>query len=82
MAGRIANIGDHQGLLPKARTATGMDGTLHTDFRKSETSRDIKKTTWFTQYLSYLNPKGEDSSCNIDRSISTYISKLKWAWQA
>ena len=26
-----------------ARTATGMDGTLHTDFRKSETSRDIKK---------------------------------------
>ena len=29
----------------QARTATGMDGTLHTDFRKSETrrSRDIKK---------------------------------------
>ena len=27
-----------------ARTATGMDGTLHTDFRKSETSRDIKKS--------------------------------------
>ena len=26
------------------RTATGMDGTLHTDFRKSETSRDIKKS--------------------------------------
>ena len=26
-----------------ARTATGMDGTLHTDFPKSETSRDIKK---------------------------------------
>ena len=26
-----------------ARTATEMDGTLHTDFRKSETSRDIKK---------------------------------------
>ena len=25
------------------RTATEMDGTLHTDFRKSETSRDIKK---------------------------------------
>ena len=25
------------------RTATGMTGTLHTDFRKSETSRDIKK---------------------------------------
>ena len=26
------------------RTATGMDGTLHTDFRKSETSRGIKKS--------------------------------------
>ena len=26
-----------------ARTATEMDGTLHTDFRKSETSRAIKK---------------------------------------
>ena len=25
------------------RTAIEMDGTLHTDFRKSETSRDIKK---------------------------------------
>jgi hypothetical protein len=25
------------------RTAKEMDGTLHTDFRKSETSRDIKK---------------------------------------
>ena len=26
-----------------ARTATDMDGTLHTDLRKSETSREIKK---------------------------------------
>ena len=26
-----------------SRTATGMDETLHTDFQKSETSRDIKK---------------------------------------
>ena len=25
------------------RTATEMDGTLHTDFRKFETSRDMKK---------------------------------------
>ena len=25
------------------RTATEMDGTLHTDFRKSKTNRDIKK---------------------------------------
>jgi hypothetical protein len=29
-------------LYYNARTATGMDGTLHTDFQKSETSRDIK----------------------------------------
>ena len=28
----------------KWRTATGMDGTLHTDFRKSENSRDNKKS--------------------------------------
>ena len=31
-------------MLPIARTATGMNKTLHTDFRKSETSRDIKKS--------------------------------------
>ena len=29
--------------MPKSRTATEMDGT-HTDFRKSETSRDVKKS--------------------------------------
>ena len=40
------------------------------------------KTTCFTQYLSYLNPKGEDSSCNNVGFIATYTSKLKWAWQA
>ena len=27
--------------------------------------RQTNETTCFTQYLSYLNPKGEDSSCNI-----------------
>ena len=27
----------------RPRTATEIDGTLHTDFRKSETSRDSKK---------------------------------------
>ena len=37
------------------------------------------KTTCFTQYLSYLNPKGEDSSSNIDGFMATYISKTKWA---
>jgi hypothetical protein len=30
----------------------------------------------------YRNPKGEDSSCNIDEFRAIYISKLKWAWQA
>ena len=42
---RIKNYGPYkiQYLQGKSRTATEMDGTLHTDFRKSETSRDIKK---------------------------------------
>jgi hypothetical protein len=40
------------------------------------------KTTCLTQYLSYLNPKGEVSSCNIDGFMATYIPTLKWAWQA
>ena len=30
-------------ICDRPRTATGIDGTLNTDFRKSETSRDIKK---------------------------------------
>jgi hypothetical protein len=30
--------------LPRSRTATEMDGTLHTDPWKSETSREIKKS--------------------------------------
>ena len=34
-----------------------------------------------TQYLSYLNPKGEDSSCKIDGFMATYTSKLKWMKQ-
>ena len=42
----------------------------------------VVKTTCFTQYLSYLNPKGEVFSCNIDGFMATYSSKLKWAWQA
>ena len=36
------------------------------------------KAIGFTQYLSYLNPKGEDSSCKIDEFMATYTSKLKW----
>jgi hypothetical protein len=28
------------------------------------------------------NPKVEDSSSKIDGFMATYISKLKWAWQA
>ena len=29
------------------------------------------KTTCFTQHLSYLNPKGEDTSCKIDGFMAT-----------
>jgi hypothetical protein len=34
------------------------------------------KTTCFTQYLSYLNPKGEVFSSNIDGFMTNNISKL------
>jgi hypothetical protein len=37
----------------------------------------LELRTCFTQYLSYLMPKGEDSSCNIDRVLATCIPKLK-----
>ena len=40
------------------------------------------KTTFFTQYLSNLNPEGEVYSSKIDGFKGNYISKLKWAWQA
>ena len=52
-------------------------------FRENRSSESLAvKTTCFTQYYSYLNPKGEDSSCKIDIFMATYRSKLKWAWQA
>ena len=35
------------------------------------------KTTCFTQYLNYLNLKGEDSSCRIDKFRTTYTFKTK-----
>ena len=35
-----------------------------------------------TQYLSYLEPKGEVICCKIDWLAATFISKFKWAWQA
>ncbi len=40
------------------------------------------KTTFFTQYLSNLNPEGEVYSSKIDGFKGNYISKLKWVWQA
>ncbi len=40
------------------------------------------KTTFFTHYLSNLNPEGEVSSSKIDGFKGNYISKLKWVWQA
>ena len=52
------------------------------DYEKNCSSQSLAaKTTCFTQYLSYLNPKGEDSSCKIDGFMATYTSKLKWVWQ-
>ena len=52
------------------------------DAKTVEVRAYIDVKTCFTQYVSYLNPKGEDSSCNIDVFMATYTSKLKWAWQA
>ncbi len=40
------------------------------------------KATFFTLYLSNLNPEDEVSSIKIDQLMTNYISKLKWAWQA
>ena len=51
--------------------------TSHTDLWKFETTRVDQKI----KYLSYLNPKGEVASCNIDGFMATYTSK-PWAWQA
>ena len=39
-------------------------------------------TTFFTQYISYLQLKGQGCSCKIDCFMGNYISKLKGAWQA
>ena len=36
----------------------------------------------FTLCLSNLNPEDEVSSFKIDRLMTNYISKLRWAWQA
>ena len=40
------------------------------------------KTTYFTHYLSYLNPEGEVSTSKIDYFVGNQSSILKWAWQA
>ena len=46
------------------------------------TERLAVKTTFFTLYLSNLNPEDEVFSSKIDWFMAYYISKLKWAWQA
>ena len=51
------------------------------DAKTVEVRAYIDVTTCFTQYVSYLNPKGKDSSCKIDGFMATYILKPKWAWQ-
>jgi hypothetical protein len=40
------------------------------------------KNNMFTQYLSYLNSKGDDSSFKIDGFMANYFSKLKLVCQA
>ena len=47
--------------------------------RKNHSPKGLAvKTTCFTQYLSYLDSKREDSRCKIDGFTATYTSKLKW----
>ena len=47
--------------------------------KKKHSSQSLAvKTLSFTQNLSYLNPKGEDSSCQNDGFMNTYIPNLKW----
>ena len=52
------------------------------DAKTVEVRAYIDVKTCFTQYVSYLNPKGEESSYKIDGFMAIYIPKLKWAWQA
>ena len=40
------------------------------------------KTTFFTLYLSNVNPEGKVSNSKIDGFMANGISKLKWEWQA
>ena len=41
------------------------------------------KASCFTHYLSYLNPKGEDSSCKMDGFMAKYFYiKIQMVWQA
>ena len=50
---------------------------------KNGTSESLTvKTTCFTKYLGYLSSKGDVFSWNIEGFMATYISKIKWAWQA
>ena len=58
----------------------GWKGRKNLRLRKKRSSQSlVVKTTCFAQYLRYLNPKGEDSSCEIDVVMATFTSKLKWA---
>ena len=61
--------------LDKSRTATEMDGTLQTDFRKSETSRDIKK---YFELLSKLYKFSKLGGCGSKITPATSILVLEY----
>ncbi len=68
--------------LPK-EAYTVKTKSVYSKLRKKYWSYSLAvKTTFFTHYLSNLNPEEEGSSCKIDDFMDNYISKLKWAWQA
>jgi len=58
------------------------DGQTDVIDQNSVVDKVFSQTTFITQYLSNLNPEGEVFSSIIDGFTDSYISKLKWAWQA
>jgi hypothetical protein len=54
---------------------------LYLNYKKPVSIKSLAvKTTCFTQFLRYL--KERSLTAIIDGFMATYISKLRWAWQA
>ena len=69
-------------ILPK-QAQIGKTKSVFLKLRINRWSKSLAiKTTFFTLYLSNLNPEEEVSSLKIDGFTADYISKLKWARQA